>query len=345
MYLYPKPVLTPRVLLLIHNPYIQKFGKRLNRLLNWKDPDQLCKAYIDDVTEASYGYVRYRIVERIELDEFPVKEDGFRYTDDSYLRCWLQARSDFHDPDTADYAAILKRSDFVRKLERRTVDELWLVGFPYAGYHESCMGGRGAVWCNGPVIPDTQKVSRRFVVMGFNFERDVGMMLHSLGHRAESIMEYVFRDVPDDSPPDDRSTLTAAGNQPSGAQSQDTTGGHSTIGARRPTINLNGNLWQQFIRYEDAHPGLAGCGKVHWAPSSQRAYDLGDSRPVVSNADDWLNYPNVTGQSRTLTSDDWGKGDEREHHLWWMKRFPHVEGKTPTGKLNNWWRFVVGLEF
>jgi len=339
-------MLTPRVLLVIYNPIIESEGsRRLNQVLGWNDPDELCAQYIADVQEASHGYVRYQIVERTELDEYPIKQDGFRYDDASYLRAW-RARAGFHHPDTADYPALLARAGFVHRLAAGQVDELWIMAFPYAGLYESCMGGRGAIWCNGPVIPGAQEVTRRFVVMGFNYERGMGEMLENLGHRAESIMEHVFADVPDREPDDQARGSTAGGrswwDRLLGA-----------VGLRRrsrgarwsATVDLGGNLWRQFIRYDRSHPGMAACGNVHFAPSSEADYDWGNRRRVLSNADDWLNYPNFTGQIREVRCEEWGGGDIRLHHLWWMKRFPHVEGVTPTGKLNNWWRYVVGLEF
>lgn len=340
-------MLTPRVSLVVYNPVIETAGgERLNRALGWNDPDRLCAEYIADVQEASHGYVRYRIVERIVLDEWPLKQDGFRYDDDSYLRAW-RAQSGFHQSDTADYLAMLRRCDFVRKLEADQVDELWIMAFPYAGLYESCMGGRGAIWCNGPVIPGTVQVSRRFVVMGFSYERGVGEMLENLGHRAESIMAHVFGDIPDE----DRGAEHVQGMpevKPTWWQRLlAALGLRKWSTARRPpaSVNLAGNLWRQFTRYDAARAGWAACGNVHFAPNSAADYDWGNRRPVWSNADDWLNYPNFTGQMRQMTCDDWGGGDIRRHHLWWMKRFPHVEGTTPTGKWNNWWRYIVGLEF
>ena len=325
-------MLTPRVLLLIYDPVIESATAptRLSRLLNWNDPDQLCAQYIEDVAEASHGQVRYTIVARIALDAYPVKADGFRYDDAGYLRAW-QAQAGFHQPDTADYAAILRDADFLARLEADQVDELWVMAFPYAGLYESCMGGRGAIWCNGPVIPNTAHVARRFVVMGFNYERGVGEMLENLGHRAESIMAHVFAGLPEDRPRASpwRTLLAKLGfAQPAQAD-----------------VDLNGNLWAQFIRHARTHPGLAACGNVHFAPNSTTDYDWGNPRPVLSNADDWLNYPHFTGQRRLMTCADWGNGDIRLHHLWWLRRFPHVAGRTPTGRLNNWWRYVVGLEF
>ncbi len=313
-------MLAPRVLLVIYNPVLEAYGGvRLNALFGWNDPDALCAAFIEDVQRVSHGYVRYQIVERIELDAYPIKQDGFCYTDETYVRAW-RARAGFHHPDTADYPALLAACDFVRKLEAGLVDELWLMGFPYAGFYESCMGGRGAIWCNGPVIPHTERLTRRFVVMGFNYERGVGEMLENLGHRAESILEHVFRDLPE--PP--------------------------WLGAGAESCffpDLAANLWRQFTRHERTHPGCAACGNVHFAPNSERDYDWGNPRPVLSNADDWLNYPNFTGARRWMTCADWGNGDIRQHHRWWFERFPHVEGFTPSGKRHNWWDYVVGLLF
>jgi hypothetical protein len=338
--------ITPRVQVLIHNPIIEsEGGRKLSEVLSWNDPDRLAAQYIEDIREASHGYVNYRVVDRVEIDGYPIKKDGFRYTDQTFLRAW-RSRSGFHMPDAADYPTLLRECDFIRKLEADLVDELWMFAFPYGGYFESCMGGRGAIWCNGDVIPGTQHVSRRFVVMGFNFERGVGEMLEDMGHRAENIMEHVWSDVEEN-----RARKPDAGNQKSARRSIT----ERLFGfANRPpkienressVVDLSGNLWRQFIRYDATHPGAAACGNVHFAPSSLNDYDWGNRRSVKSNADDWLNYPNFTGEMRMMNCGDWGNGDIRQHHIWWMKRFPHVEGMTPTGKLNNWWKYVIGLEF
>ena len=56
------------------------------------------------------------------------------------------------------------------------------------------MAGPGAFWCNAPPLKGTEHASRRFVIMGFNYERGVGEMLEDLGHRAESMLNKVFAD-------------------------------------------------------------------------------------------------------------------------------------------------------
>lgn len=293
--------ISPRVLAIIHNPLIPaEGGRKLNQVLGWNDPDVLAQHYIRDVAECSHGYANYQIVERIEVDGFPIKLDGFRYAADSYLKCW-RSRSGFHQRDAVDYRAILQEFDVARKIDDNLIDEVWLFGFPYAGYYESLMVGPGAFWCNAPPL-ESLGASRRFVVMGFNYERGVGEMLEDLGHRAESILSKVYQGQPGDA-----------------------------------------NLWERFTRYDKTHPGRAECGNVHFAPNSNRDYDWGSYRPVASKCDDWLNFPKLTGKTRTVTCSEWGNGDIRRHHLWWFQHFPHVAGHTQ-GISNNWWEYVLQVE-
>ena len=192
----PQPV-TMKVSLIIFNPSIPREGRRkLTEVLGWNDPDRLAAELIADLREVSHGYANYKIVERIEVDEFPVKEDGYRYSADEFLRCW-RARRGFHQPDAVDYHAILAQHDLIRKVQTGQVDEVWTISFPYAGFYESRMAGPGAFWCNAPPLPRTDAAGRRFVIMAFNYERSVGEMLESYGHRAESILAEVFRSVPE----------------------------------------------------------------------------------------------------------------------------------------------------
>jgi hypothetical protein len=189
---FPQPV-HKKVSLIIHNPAVPGTGKTLNDFLGWHDPDRLAWEFIADIREVSHGYANYEIAERLLVDDFPVKKDGFRYTADQYVRSW-QRRGGFHQPDAVDYDALLEAFDMIAKVDSGAVDEFWLFAFPYAGYYESIMAGPGAFWCNAPPLRGTGDASRRFIIMGFNYERGVGEMLEAYGHRAESIMERVFRD-------------------------------------------------------------------------------------------------------------------------------------------------------
>ena len=188
----PAPV-HKKAAVIVFDPIIKsERGRKLSQVLKWNDPDELTRKYIADVREASYGYANYSVVERVEVDRFPAKVDGFAYTGDEFLKCY-RAGSGFHKPDDVDYKPILSDFKLVDKVKSGAIDEAWLFAFPYAGFFESIMGGPGSFWCNAPPLEGADGAGRRFVIMGFNYERTVGEMIENLGHRAESIMKHTFR--------------------------------------------------------------------------------------------------------------------------------------------------------
>jgi hypothetical protein len=189
----PAASLRPRVLSITYDPVIQSVrGRKLTQVMRWNDVDQLCDLYLGDLRECSNGYLDYQIVQRIEVDTWPVKMDGFRYDEHSFLENWRN-RSGWHQPDAVDYRAIIEEFDLLARVESDQIDEVWLFAFPYAGFYESIMVGPDAFWCNAPPIPLSEGLSRRFVIMGFNYERDVGPMLESFGHRVESHLKQAWR--------------------------------------------------------------------------------------------------------------------------------------------------------
>jgi hypothetical protein len=184
----------PKVLLVVYDPTIPSAGgKNLSRVFGWNNVSRLVEDFIADLRGVSFGICNYQIVDRIDIDAFPEKEDGYRYSADSYVAYW-RSRSGFHSPDWADYHRILEESGAIDEIKTGRVDEVWLFAFPYGGFYESRMAGPGAFWCNAPPLPGYNELKRRFVIMGFNYERGVGEMLESYGHRVESIISHVFRD-------------------------------------------------------------------------------------------------------------------------------------------------------
>lgn len=297
--LEPVEPVFPRVLIISYDPAVPSAGgRRLSRLLGWNRVEELSAGFIADLSHASHGYCHYQIAEQITVDALPVKIDGFSYRVEEYVAAW-RARDGFHRPDWADYQRIMADFQIVDRFESGQIDEVWLFAFPYGGFYESRMTGPGAFWCNAPPLEGFNRLSRRLVIMGFNYERGVGEMLESFGHRAESIMTRVFQ------------------------------------GAREQT-----NLWERFTRYDARHPGRAEVGTVHFAPNSERDYDWGNPRTVLSNCDAWLNFPDVSGQRRLVDCRDWGNGDTRKHHVWWFEHFPRVSGQSDAIS-HNWWEYVV----
>src|SRR4030067_1831866 len=77
-YEYGNKPITVKVMVINFNPFIpQKENKRLNEALNWNNPKELAEEYINNVREVSGGYINYKIVDWLDEDLFPVKEDGF----------------------------------------------------------------------------------------------------------------------------------------------------------------------------------------------------------------------------------------------------------------------------
>jgi len=188
----PVAIVSPRVLVIVYDPIVDvATGEKLAKHMNWKRPEDLISGFIADILEVSGGLARYQIVKRIEINEFPVKADGFRYTAQAYLSV-MNGSAQGHQPDAINYQDLLTRNNILQLVASNQIDEVWVFGFPYAGFYESTMGGFGAFFCNSQPLPNTASCPRRFVLMGFSNERGVGEMLHSFGHRAESIMRQVY---------------------------------------------------------------------------------------------------------------------------------------------------------
>jgi hypothetical protein len=295
----PARIMTSRVLLAIYNPVVDAAsGKKLSEQMNWYRPDDLANAFIQEILQTSGGMVRYQIVQRVELNEFPAKTDGYRYNFQTF-QAVMNGSQPPHKPEEADYKAILTSLNVLPRIAMREIDEVWLFAFPHAGFYESTMGGSGAFWCNSQPMTWTSNSSRRFVVMGFSYERGVGEMLESFGHRSESILKMTF---------------------------SKTTG--------------SANLYNRFALYDKESPGQAGVGNIHYAPNSERDYDWNNPRIVKSSCYDWYNFPKFQNDVREVSAHEWGDGDLRKHHVWWLKHIPHVAGRT-SGVANNWWQYMI----
>src|SRR5258708_1375911 len=313
----PLKVITARVLLLVYNPIMdQTSGKKLSEVQNWSNPDDLIPGFLSDLEQVSGGLAHYQVTQRVDLDEFPALTDGFRYTPDTFLAV-INGTVPPHSPMGIDYNAILTQFNILQNISNDLYDEVWVLAFPYAGLYESIMAGPGAYWCNAPALQNTSASNRRFVIMGLSYERSVGEMLHSYAHRSESIMAQVY---------DCLDFLTWA-YKPNRSP--------ATI-----SPNQNRNLFQRYICFDQIAPGRAALGTVHYAPNSTKDYEWDNATAVKSECYDWLNFPNFKGYVRTLTSTEWGSGDDRAFQLWWLGHMPKVAGRQ-NSFYNNWWHYIA----
>jgi hypothetical protein len=206
-----------------------------------------------------------------------------------------------HSPDDADYYGIIKEQRIAEGINENVFEEVWIFGAPYFGFWESAMAGRKAFYINGNIFSDVG-TSKAFVMMGFSYERDVAEMLHNLCHRSEATLSIAFSGW--------------------------------NAGAFR-------NSWERFAANVTQSHGEAVAGSCHYPPNALADYDYDNPTIVMSSADDWINYPILTGYKKQVNSDTWGGPNHERNYLnWWYSHLPHREGVAPDNKLNNWWRYI-----
>ena len=283
----PAKITQSKVLVIVYDPVMdQTTGTTLSQQQSWYRTSDLITSFMLDMIQISGGMARYQIVQRVDLNEFPAKTDGFRYTPQEYMNV-LRGAVPPHMPQEVNYNAIINQFNILQRVARNEIDEVWTFGFPHAGFYESIMGGPGAFWCNAPPLKNTEASKRRFVIMGFSFERYVGEMLEAYGHRAESIMEKTF------------SKLSGEANLwKRFMQYEKIAPGKAACG----NIHFAPNS-QQDYEWNNLTPVKSEC------------YDW------------QLNFPNFKGDVRMVGASEWGSGEIRAHHKWWFNHFPRVAGR------------------
>ena len=164
---------------------------------DWNRTDALIDKYVPAMMAATQGTLAYRVAKKARVLKYPPLIDGRRYDDAAWKRALAEDRHAYRDGSGnyvfADYARIIKEFNVLQLINSRAIDEVWMFGGPYFGFYESRMVGKDAFWCNAPPLEIN---SRRFVMMGFNYQRQVREMVHNFGHRAESILGRQFQSQP-----------------------------------------------------------------------------------------------------------------------------------------------------
>jgi hypothetical protein len=308
-----------KVLVINFDPLVPSEGnRRLYEIFNWNNPRHLAAGYEADMERASGGAIEFDIVEWRDLNEIPAFSDGFRYTPDEYVQK-RRAGSGWHEGSSADFPRIVAEQNIVPLIDGGQVDELWLIGdhfFYLPG--ESWMAGPGAFFINGhvPGIP----TQRAFASMGFSYERGWAEMLHNMGHRTEFTMNRF----------------------------------HGSMNLANPTSNWSkfsanaGQCWfncpENIVPHEPT-----GIGTTHRPANAAGDYDTGNPRVVQSWADDFLNFPNLTGATIPVSSQTWANNwstlpspdFERDYQRWYFSHLPRAPGVNATDqRQNNWWKYL-----
>jgi hypothetical protein len=283
----PAQITHSKVLVINYDPIMDETtGQTLSQQMRWHNTSDLINGFIADILETSQGLAKYEIVQKIDVNDFPTLADGFTYTPQTYVDTWMRLLPP-HTPQQANYNIILRQYNILERIAKNEIDEVWIFAFPHAGFYESSMGGPGAFWCNAPPLANTSTSKRRFIVMGFSYERYIGEMHESFGHRAESIMEKTFKKLKADANLWNRFTRyeKIAPNQ-----------------AACGNIHFAPNS-QADYDWNNSTPVKSEC--FDWL----------------------LNFPNFKGDVRIVNASLWGNGEIRAHHKWWFSHFPHVAGR------------------
>ena len=281
-------------------------GRPLSRAQGWNDPLALQAQYRADVAAASGGIVAQRLVRVSLIRAYPVKADGFRFTDATYQGCLADSTPSYCG-ELIDYAAVLntvfdaRLGSACEALGRGRVDEVWLWGGPWFGYLEQRLVAPHTLCARG---------RRSFVVMGFNYERGEPEMLHDLGHRAEALVQAGI-----------------------GLSLWDRFDGQRTRYAQDFACPAAPDA-----THPEVDPSATHAGNVHFPPNAYCHYQYDRDFPVLSDAYDWANFPHLTGRQTIINASGWG-GTQRGFLLWWLGRFPRHAGETG-GVEHDWWRYV-----
>jgi hypothetical protein len=160
---------------------------------NWNRTDDLVQQYVQTMMDISGRTLVYQVVDKVTVPDYPLLMDGRRYDDETWAGAMQDDKTALRDSHgnymMSDYMRIIRDFELLQKVRDKKIDEVWMFGGPYFGFYESRMVGRDAVWCNAPAM---EQPGRRFVIMGYNYQRGLKEMVHDFGHRAESILSIQF---------------------------------------------------------------------------------------------------------------------------------------------------------
>jgi hypothetical protein len=255
---------------------------------------------------ASHGDVTYRIFGRVEIQEKYPLTNGTQYYPPGY------------NPPLVDYAAAFKRikiADWVAK----GVNQIWLFGPQNDGEHECIETLMSSQWgniSNSDGLTKLPAANKSYIMIFFNYDRDVAEFLESYCHQIEQMLAYVD-------------------------------------GLATPNLLVNERLfWGKFCGAKrafstlNANNGIFRCGWSHCQPNSMAQYDWWENSSHSATTDffDWK--PDGGGATQSVNRETFNPTGQDDGGLgWkiaWMRALPRANnGLTHNGKpLTNWWRFI-----
>ncbi len=288
--------------------------KGLRQVAGWNDPIPLAAGYMQDICDASGGLVRLEIADWLVVRRFQKKVDGFVYTPESYMESLRHGTGNASAWHQPDGLDYPHMIEEFRLIPRVESGEIDEVWMMGLPYF--------GYWESAMAGRDAFEVNgeaygqvpckRRFVIMGFNVERGVAEMLEDQCHRTEATMSRIY-------------------------------GGWEVDKLTTNWARFAANLKQS---------GTAAVGTCHYPPNGERDYDYANPRQVMSTAEDWLNYPRLTGAQSLVSCETWsgphktprGQPDYHRNYIrWWFRHLPKAPGVNEDGRLNNWWEYIYNF--
>jgi hypothetical protein len=380
-----KPFTVKKLLVLNYDPILENYGNvRASQYFSfWPGAHKMIPQIIKDIEKTSGDYVRYQVVNFMDIDEWPLSTDGFRYDDKTFVDDYAPpscttANQDTvcrtHECDTtvgfckqgvqdhpADYNHIIDQFGLDAAVTNGTYDDVWIAAPSGQGFTETVMVGPKAIIVNATPISKPASV-RNYVIEYVNTAIHQAFMEHAYVHRLEWFMRNVYFKFYQQ---DGLGFPSPSNWNTSPYQPNCLWGANATCTAQRR------HFWDKFtlvdgvaqnLRAHGDPTAFAGVGAAHFMPNATDHdldnYNYGEPwepwtlhplGPVTSSADDWVyNFPNLTGESRSLDRSEWPFGPDGDKYqsgfmLWLMNHVPHVAGRHTDGVLNNWWEYVVNF--
>ena len=296
-----------KVAVICYNPFMTNVtelsgARRLNAVFGWPNGQSMANSQKSWWQEASDGMVNVDFVVITNLNIFPLMTNKQRYSQQTYYNYrvkgtdYINANFDYQHFFTNDVPWL------VPAIEAGRIDQVWLYGWPGMNTYETRMFGKGALGCNsgGSYAPGNE---RMFMMCMPSIERSDTPM-ENFGHGCEWILGGWF---------------------------------YNSTYSYPNAINHTNISDLALYRVHSTESSENICvGDVHNAPNSSSDYDWGNTTPVLSYADCWYDYPNMTNWvPRTMTCADWGGGINYKHKIWFLNHMPRRVGLR-RGHMMNW---------
>ena len=300
-----------KVYVIAYNPILSN-GKSLAEHAGWSDHATLTEGTIEFFKEVSNGQLIYEVAATTIVDDkWPMKADGFRYSESEYLTV-LGDHTLAHDPDLVSYINIINDADFdiCGRANRGEIDEVWIYNGPYFGFYESTLVGPNGYWFNSWPVAGSHDCERLIPIMGPSQERDLDSALHNFGHRMESSMSQAYGYID---------------------------------GIWDSTSTADGWVSYSLLNFRAPAYDYSGCGDIHHPPNTSVDYDYNNSIAANTNCDDFFNYPDLGDPVDTVyqvTCDAWSC-TQIGYLNYWFSRLPATDDCDKDDVYNNWWAYFI----